>query len=61
MRDQKNDKHEKSEVSENKRRAFLKKAVYSTPGLIALGQLVKPVHVHADYNVDGHPNDGWTP
>jgi len=45
----------------DKRRKFLKKAAWSVPGLIVLGQLVKPVDINADYNVDGPPDDGWTP
>jgi hypothetical protein len=33
-----------SQREENTRRKFLKKAVYSAPGLIVLGQLAKPVN-----------------
>ena len=52
---------EKQEESKISRRRFLKKTAYHAPVLIAMGQLVKPVDVHADSKVDGHPNDGWTP
>lgn len=50
------------ERSQNSRRSFLKKAVYSAPALVAMGQLVKPVNAHADTSGDpaGHPS-GWNP
>jgi hypothetical protein len=61
-----NDKHAKQKQqhvqSEKTRRAFLKKAAWSVPGLIVMGQLVKPINVQADHSgVSGHPNDGWNP
>lgn len=37
------------------RRNFLKKAVYSTPALMALGQLVKPTDAQARNSVPGPP------
>ena len=45
------------------RRSFLRKAAYSAPALIAMGQLVKPTKIQADGTggPDGLPNDGWTP
>jgi hypothetical protein len=44
------------------RRGFLKKAAYSAPVLMLMGQLVKPVDVHADGTggPEGPPN-GWNP
>ena len=54
---------EKHQVAaENTRRKFLKKAAYSAPVLMAMGQLVKPVDAQADgtqssdSSPDGHPN-----
>ncbi|RRS30825.1 MAG: hypothetical protein P794_05435 [Epsilonproteobacteria bacterium (ex Lamellibrachia satsuma)] len=43
------------------RRSFLKKAAYSAPALITLGQLAKPSKVHADgsHGPSGPPDDGW--
>ena len=53
---------EKHQVAaENTRRKFLKKAAYSAPVLMAMGQLVKPVDAQADSKVSGPPNDGWNP
>jgi len=44
---------------ESKRRKFLKKAVYSAPVLLALGQLAKPTEAHADSGPPvGPPNWG---
>lgn len=45
----------------NTRRAFLKKAAYSAPVLMVLGQLAKPTTIHADGTggPDGPPGDGW--
>ena len=45
------------------RRTFLKKAVYSAPALVALGQLAKPSKAHADGSTgpSGPPGDGWNP
>jgi len=43
----------------NKRRKFLKKAVYSAPVLLALGQLAKPTKARADSgDPSGPPNWG---
>jgi hypothetical protein len=56
------EQYEKDKVS---RRGFLKKAVWSAPGLIALGQLAKPVSVHgiapAGTPSDEGETDGWNP
>jgi hypothetical protein len=43
------------------RRAFLKKAVYSAPALVVLGQLAKPSRAYADGSTgpSGPPSDGW--
>ena len=43
------------------RRAFMKKAAYSAPVLMTLGQLVKPEKASADSRVSGPPDDGWNP
>ena len=48
------------------RRGFLKKATYSAPVLMAMGQLVKPVETYALSKVAGNPytegeTDGWNP
>jgi len=37
-----------SKPNEVKRREFIKKAIYSTPVLLTMGQLLKPTKVHAD-------------
>ena len=37
------------------RRQFLKKAVYSAPVLMAMGQLLKPTHLQADSTVPPPP------
>lgn len=39
---------ENNNEKETNRRKFLKKAAYSAPVLVALGQLVKPTKVRAD-------------
>ena len=52
---------EKQEEGRVSRRGFLKKAVYSAPVLMSMGQLVKPVDANADSKVSGHPDDGWNP
>jgi hypothetical protein len=41
------------------RRTFLKKAVYSAPVLIALGQLAKPSKAQADSGGPSGPPGGW--
>ena len=48
--------------AEKTRRAFLKKAAYSAPSLIALGELLKPKTLHADGTggPEGPPGD-WNP
>ncbi|HIQ28829.1 MAG TPA: hypothetical protein EYH42_10095 [Sulfurovum sp.] len=51
---------EKSTLSDRKdqvssRRTFLKKAVYSAPVLMAMGQLAKPTNVQADGSVPPPP------
>lgn len=43
-------KHEKDEM-QKERRSFLKKAVYSAPGLIVLGQLVRPTKAKAESDI----------
>ncbi len=43
-------KDQKKEI-EKERRGFLKKAVYSAPGLIMLGQMVKPTETYAESNI----------
>ncbi|RLA69296.1 MAG: hypothetical protein DRG09_06150 [Epsilonproteobacteria bacterium] len=44
----------------SERRYFLKKAAYSAPGLIALGQLIKPVNAKADSGIGEIPTwGGW--
>jgi len=57
--DTENKMKNQEEVSqEPKRRQFLKKAVYSAPVLLALGQLAKPTKAEADSGPpDGPP--GW--
>ncbi|WP_292660836.1 hypothetical protein [Nitratifractor sp.] len=46
-------------IKREKRRSFLKKAVYSAPTLVALGTLMRPEKGHADFG--GPPSDagGW--
>jgi len=66
MTDKKEYAQQRKGETENTRRKFLKKAVYSAPVLIALGQMVKPTDVHADSSVSGNPADtgdtgGWSP
>ena len=46
--------------SQKKRRDFLKKAAYSAPTLLILGQLAKPERARADSSVSGPPDD-WNP
>lgn len=46
---------EKQNDEHNSRREFLKKAVYTTPTLIALGSLVKPKTVYAESAVPPPP------
>jgi len=41
--------------SKQSRRKFLKKALYSSPTLIALGTLTKPTHLQADSIIVGPP------
>jgi len=48
----------KEERKNPSRREFLKKAAWSAPGIIALGQLIKPVRTHADSKVPPPP-DFW--
>ena len=52
---------EKQEEAKISRRGFLKKAAYSAPVLMAMGQLVNPVDANADSKVSGYPDDGWSP
>ena len=42
----------------NSRRTFLKKAAYTAPIVLSLGQLVKPTKVHADSGPPSGP-PGW--
>ncbi len=45
------------------RRTFLKKAIYTAPALVTLGQLVNPSQAHADgsHGPSGPPRNGWNP
>ena len=54
------DRHDESgDTSENKRRTFLKKAAYSAPVLLVLGQLAEPTKAQADSGPPaGPPNWG---
>jgi len=47
----------KSIGSISKRREFLKKAAYSTPVLLVLGQLTKPTKAQADSGFPSGPPD----
>lgn len=62
--DKKTGANKKPPIEENSssRRAFLKKMAYSTPVLIALGQMARPASANADESggPDGPPG-GWTP
>jgi len=54
----------KYEKEQNSRRGFLKKAAYSTPVLIAMGQLAKPIDAQADGTQSGQsepvdPPEWW--
>jgi hypothetical protein len=53
------------EKSKSSRRTFLKKAAYSAPVLVGMGQLVKPTNVHADSTIASPPGSGkstgWNP
>lgn len=62
-KDKKNNFLEKKSLDISSRRKFLKKAIYTAPTLIVLGQLVKPTSVHADRTggPDGPPGGGWRP
>ena len=53
----KDDTKEKSSAKKE-RRDFLKKATYSAPVLVALGQFAKPTKVHADSGEPSGP-PGW--
>ena len=54
---------EKQEDQKVSRRGFLKKAAYSAPVLMTMGQLVKPTNIHADGTggPEGPPSGGWNP
>ena len=43
----------------NSRRTFLKKAAYTAPIVLTLGQLVKPTKVHADSGPPDGPPGGF--
>ncbi|HFD13683.1 MAG TPA: hypothetical protein ENJ34_00100 [Epsilonproteobacteria bacterium] len=47
------------EKKENSRRTFLKKAAYTAPIVLTLGQLVKPTKVHADSGPPDGPPGGF--
>lgn len=53
------------EKSKSSRRTFLKKAAYSAPVLVGMGQLVKPTDGYADSIIDPPPGSGkstgWNP
>jgi hypothetical protein len=51
-------KDHSSDNLQDSRRDFLKKAAYTTPVLIALGQLVKPTDAQADSTIPPPP-PGW--
>ena len=52
-------KQENENQKRDDRRAFLKKAAYKAPVLVALGQLAKPTKAKADTgDPDGPPNWG---
>ena len=59
--------HSEKEVQQDEkqktasRRGFLKKAAWSAPVLIGMGQLAKPTLAHADGTggPGGPPDDGW--
>lgn len=59
--------NEEQVKSKSSRRTFLKKAAYSAPVLVGMGQLIKPTSLHADSNLAGTPNSsfgkstGWNP
>lgn len=47
----------KEKVEGSERRTFIKKAFYSTPVLVGLGQMVKPSSAHADSTtIPPHPD-----
>ena len=50
---------EKQEEAKISRRGFLKKAAYSAPVLVALGQLVKPTSICADPSGGPGGPPGW--
>jgi len=52
---------EEKKADKSCRRTFLKKAAYSAPALVALGQLAKPSGAYADGSTgpSGPPSDGW--
>ena len=52
---------EKNEILETQstRRQFLKKAAYSAPVLLALGQLANPTKAEADSGGPAGPPGGW--
>ena len=54
---------QKKREERKSRRAFMKKAAYSAPVLMALGQLAKPTAASADNSggSDGPPGGGWSP
>ncbi len=52
-------KDTKNEI-QKERRSFLKKAVYSAPAVISLGQLIRPVNVNA-LDSDSTIDNNWSP
>ena len=50
-------KNQKEVSQEPPRRQFFKKAVYSAPVLLALGQLAKPTKAEADSGLPSGPPD----
>ena len=59
MSEKKTNSHDETKTQKqegSKRRAFIKKAIYTTPVLVAMGQLAKPTSAQADDSrVDGRP------
>lgn len=46
---------DKKDQMQKERRSFLKKAAYSAPALIVMGQLARPTSAHAESCLPGTP------
>ena len=55
MHEEKNKQQKNKQTVEKGRRSFLKKAVYSAPGLFALGQLARPTRTKAESDIPPPP------